>query len=99
MAKLIDANNVQPFALSAHHDSITAHACRAQVTAPESDFSNASSNPLNPATATVAPSIPTASSVSPNITPPVSNKHLPSASVVDEDDDEEENSDSQQLDH
>ena len=95
-AKLIDANNVQPFVLSAHRDSVAAaHAHRAQVTAPESDFSNVSSNPLNPATATVAaPSIPTASSVSPNITPPVSNKRLPSASVVNEDDDEEENSDS-----
>ena len=94
MAKLIDANNVQPFVLSAHRDTVTAHARQAQVTAPESDFSNASSNPLNPATATVAPSIPTASSVSPKITPPVSNKHLPSPSVVNEDDNEEENSDS-----
>ena len=59
MAKLIDANNVQPFILSAHHNSVTAaHAHQAQVTALESDFSNVSSNPLNPATATVAPSVP-----------------------------------------
>ena len=94
-AKLTDANNAEPLALSSHRDSVAAHA-RARAQAAQSTPSSVeippSVNNVDPATSPVnqpPPSVP----ASPDIELPTSNK-LPSRATVT---DEEEDSDAKVL--
>lgn len=86
-AKLTDANNTEPLALSSHHDSVAAHArARAQAAQSTPSSVDTSVNNVNPATAPVnqpTPSVP----ASPDIEPPISNKRSSKATVTDEEED------------
>ena len=92
-AKLTDANNAEPFALSSHRDSVAAYArARAQATqsTPSVDTSSSAVNNVGPISAPVnqvqpPPSVP----ASPDIEP-VSNKRPLRATVTDEEEDNTE---------
>jgi len=89
-AKLTDANNTEPLALSSHRDSVAAHA-RARAQAAQStpssiDTPSSTVNNVEPASAPIdqpPPSVP----ASPDIGPPASNKRPLRATVTDEEED------------
>ena len=97
-AKLTDANNTEPLALSSHHDSVAAHAQAQAQTAQSTPLSidtPSSINNVDPASTTPVPvnqPPPSARVIpaSPDIEPPISNKRPFRATVTDKEEDSAE---------
>ena len=90
-AKLTNANNMEPLALSSHRDSVAAHA-RARAQAAESTPSIDTSSAVNDVDPTLAPINQPVPSVpaSLDIEPPILNKRPSRATVTDEEEDSAE---------
>ena len=84
-AKLTDANNAEPLALSSHRESVAAHA-RARAQAAQSTLSSVDTVNVDPATAPINQPPPSG----PEIEPPISNKRPSRATVTDEEDSDTE---------
>ena len=92
-AKLTDANNTEPPALSSHRDSVAAHARARAQAAPSTPSNVTPSSAVNDVDPVLAPTVnqPLPSvRASPDIEPPISNKRPTRATVTDEEEDSAE---------